>query len=135
MTNDFINCLTDEINVIQDLPLKAKIGFIGFHESLRVYPLSGGKEVTRWMNGDCEMKLPYAIGIKTKNQTVASDTMWKIHAWLSDFDISIPSNNDSYEFEGLEVSTPSLREVEKDGWYIYLLDVTANLIIKKTEES
>ena len=131
---DFIERLVDELNRLNVFTAPAKAGFITTRECLRVYPLPGGKEITTWMDGSKEMELPFEVAIKTKNNALANSTLWEVYQSLENDGLEIPSLNGSYEFEELKLSTPSLNDVDKEGWYIYLLDLTATLIIKNKQE-
>lgn len=134
ITNDFSRRFVDEINTIPNLIPQAKVGFIAKYECLRVYPTFGGKDVNEWMDGSREVELPYQIAIKNKHSGRASELLWLIYEKLTDRNLEIPSKNNSYEFVGLEVATPSLNDVDKEGWYIYLLDFTATIIIENKME-
>lgn len=127
MKNDFLERLANEIDTIDGVNMTSNIGSLGMGEGLSVYALPGGEVVGGDMSGARDVKLPFEIAIKSKSQSTSNDTLWLINQGLGSIDIDIPSANDSYEFESLEVGTPFLNEEDDQGYFLYLLDVTANI--------
>lgn len=130
MTNDFIERLVDTINSIEGLGIVAKADYLTEKESLGVYALPGGSTIQEFMDGEKEVQLNYEIAIKTKKQQLAHNSMWLIGNKLGEFGLSIDSENGSYEFESVTAEAPSLNDRDDQGWYIYLLDIKANIITK-----
>ncbi len=94
-----------------------------------LYPLPGGKVERVYMDGSRDVTLIFEIAVKVKNQQVASECLWEINKALSEFDLVLPSQNNSYIFNNLTTTQPSLNERDEQGFYIYLQDITANLTI------
>ncbi|MEN4254342.1 capsid protein, partial [Streptococcus pyogenes] len=46
------------------------------------------------------------------------------------FDLKLPSLNNSYTFTSLDVEKPFLNDLSDQGFYIYVLDITAHLEIE-----
>lgn len=131
MNNDFISRLADKINSIDSLPFNASKGYLSAKEGISVYPLPGGRVVIEDMAGNKDVELPFEIAVKSKRQEIANDTLWLINDELSDFNLNIPSQNDSYEFSSLEVEKPFLQDMDEQGFFVYMLDVKASIRIKK----
>lgn len=131
MKNDFIERLADKVNSIADLGLTAKLDYLSDDESLVIYSMPGGNVEQTYMDGARDVSLPFEIAIKTKRQHLANDTLWVINDELSDFDIQISSANDSYEFGSLDVAKPFLNDQDEQGYYVYMLDVTAHITVQK----
>ena len=131
MKNDFIERLADKVNSIADLGLTAKLDYLSDDESLVIYSMPGGNVEQTYMDGARDVSLPFEIAIKTKRQQLANDTLWVINDELSDFDIQISSANDSYEFGSLDVAKPFLNDQDEQGYYVYMLDVTAHITVQK----
>ena len=87
------------------------------------------------MDGSKDVNLIFEIAIKTKDQQKASECLWEINKELSEFDLDLPSKNDSYIFNDLTVTAPTLNERDGQGYYIYLQDITANLTILNKKEN
>ena len=128
---DFISRLADSVNSIDGLPFKAKTDYITETDSLGIYALPGGRTIQSDMLGNRDIERIFEIVIKTKDNQLASQTLELIYDHLSQDDIQITSTNDSYEFEKLALTEPSLNDRDEDGYYIVLLDVTATLYIEK----
>lgn len=127
MKNDFLERLSDTIDKIDGVNMTSVVGSLGMGESLSVYALPGGEVVGGDMSGARDVRLPFEIAIKSKSQQVANDTLWLINQGLGSIDIDIPSSNESYEFESLAVGTPFLNEEDERGYFLYLLNITANI--------
>ena len=126
--NDFNVVLRDFINTL-GLPLACELDFLSELDSLVLYPLPGGKVERVYMDGSRDVSLIFEIAVKVKNQVTASECLWEINKSLSEFDLVLPSQNNSYIFNNLTTTQPSLNERDEQGFYIYLQDITANLTI------
>ena len=126
--NDFNVVLRDFINTL-GLPLACELDFLSELDSLVLYPLPGGKVERVYMDGSRDVTLIFEIAVKVKNQQVARECLWEINKALSEFDLDLPSQNNSYIFNNLTTTQPSLNERDEQGFYIYLQDITANLTI------
>lgn len=126
--NDFNVVLRDFINTL-GLPLACELDFLSELDSLVLYPLPGGKVERVYMDGSRDVSLIFEIAVKVKNQVTASECLWEINKALSEFDLALPSQNNSYIFNNLTTTQPSLNERDEQGFYIYLQDITANLTI------
>lgn len=126
--NDFNVVLRDFINTL-GLPLVCELDFLSELDSLVLYPLPGGKVERVYMDGSRDVSLIFEIAVKVKNQVTASECLWEINKALSEFDLALPSQNNSYIFNNLTTTQPSLNERDEQGFYIYLQDITANLTI------
>ena len=130
--NDFSEVLLEHIKSVQS-QIPSKHGYLDEHEGLVIYPLPGGNVVDEDMAGTQIVDLPFEIAIKSKDQKLIDNTLWQINAALSKMDLELPSKNGSYEFLGLKVDKPYLNDLDEQGFYIYLLDVTASLEIERKE--
>ena len=124
--NDFSKVLRDHINTL-GLPLPCKLDYLAEREGLVLYPLPGGKVEKEYMNGKQLISLVYEVAIKTTDHEKTSSILWTINHALADFNLELPSKNNSYQFMSFEVSQPFLNDRDEQGFYIYMLDVTAKL--------
>lgn len=124
--NDFAKVLRDHINTLE-LPLPCKLDYLAEREGLVLYPLPGGKVEREYMDGKQLISLIYEVAIKTTDHEKTSSILWTINHALADFNLELPSKNNSYQFMSLEVSQPFLNDRDEQGFYIYMLDVTAKI--------
>lgn len=124
--NDFSEVIRDFINNL-NLPLKCRLDYLSEDEDLVLYPLPGGKLEKEYMDGKQDISLLFEFAIKSQDQAKTSAILWNINQVLSDFSLDLPSNNNSYQFRGLEVAQPFLNDRNEQGFYIYMLDITAKL--------
>jgi hypothetical protein len=130
--NDFSEVLRDFINTL-NLPLTCTLDYLSEKEGLVLYPLPGGKVEDEDMAGTQTVSLPFEIAIKSRDQALNNTILWQINAALSKIDLDLPSKNQSYNFLSLAVDKPYLNDLDEQGFYIYLLDVTASLEIEREE--
>lgn len=128
--NDFAEVLLHFINQL-NLPLVARLDYLNEQDDLVIYSMPGGKVEEEDMAGNQVVSLPFEIAIKSKNQELTNGTLWQINKSLSAFDLELPSENGSYQYQSLSVETPSLNDINEQGYYIYLLDITARLEIER----
>ncbi|HGI2547743.1 TPA: minor capsid protein [Streptococcus agalactiae] len=124
--NDFSEVLRDFINTLS-LPLTCRLDYLSEVEGLVLYPLPGGKVEKEYMNGKQDISLVFEVAIKTTDHQKTSSILWAINSALADFNLELPSQNNSYQFRGLEVSQPFLNDRDDQGFYVYMLDITTQL--------
>lgn len=124
--NDFSEVLRDFINTL-NLSLTCRLDYLAEKEDLVLYPLPGGKILNEYMDGKQDISLVFEVAIKTLDHQRTSSILWTINHALANFDLELPSKNNSYQFRGLEVSQPFLNDRDDQGFYIYMLDVTAEI--------
>lgn len=124
--NDFSEVLRDFINTL-NLSLTCRLDYLAEKEDLVLYPLPGGKILEEYMDGKQDISLIFEVAIKTLDHQRTSSILWAINHALANFDLELPSKNNSYQFRGLEVSQPFLNDRDDQGFYIYMLDVTAEI--------
>lgn len=124
--NDFSEVLRDFINTL-GLPLTCRLDYLSETESLVLYPLPGGKVEKEYMNGKQDISLVFEVAIKTTDHQKTSSILWAVNSALADFNLELPSQNNSYQFRGLEVSQPFLNDRDDQGFYVYMLDITAKI--------
>lgn len=124
--NDFSEVLRDFINTL-NLSLKCRLDYLSEKEDLVLYPLPGGKILKEYMDGKQDISLVFEVAIKTLDHQRTSSILWTINHALANFELELPSKNNSYQFRGLEVSQPFLNDRDDQGFYIYMLDVTAEI--------
>lgn len=127
---NFQNVLLAHINNIKDLPLKARIDYFeDDKDDLVINTLSGGTIDKEYMDGTREVSLPFEIAVKSKTNVVANDIIWLLNGDLSDFDLDLPSTDNSYTFLSLKVDKPGINGKDEQGYFVYSMQVTAKLEI------
>lgn len=127
---DFIEQLKRVIDGL-GLPIKTRLDYLNEFEDLVIYALPGGRVLEEDLAGTQTVQLPFEIAIKSRDQSLNNSILWKINSALSALNVEIPSGNGSYTFLSLSVETPSLNGLDEQGFYIYLLDVTATIEIER----
>ena len=131
---DFIERLCDKVNAIQGLPIKCKIGYLGADESFVVYPLPGSQVTAEYMNGTIEQQLNFEFAMKSKSQKKIHDTLWMVQNELENLK-ELKSHDGSFEFERLTITNkPFINQIDEQGWFVFLLDVQANITVFKEVE-
>ena len=122
--------LLAHINNIKDIPLKARIDPPpDDKDDLVINALSGGTIDKEYMDGTREVSLPFEIAVKSKTNVVANDIIWLLNGDLSDFDLDLPSTDNSYTFLSLKVDKPGINGKDEQGYFIYSMQVIAKLEI------
>lgn len=122
--------LLAHINNIKDIPLKARIDYFeDDKDDLVINALSGGTIDKEYMDGTREVSLPFEIAVKSKTNVVANDIIWLLNGDLSDFDLDLPSTDNSYTFLSLKVDKPGINGKDEQGYFIYSMQVIAKLEI------
>ncbi|MGT2969119.1 minor capsid protein [Streptococcus azizii] len=127
---NFQKVLLAHINNIKDLPLKARLDYFeDDKDDLVINALSGGIIDKEYMDGIREVSLPFEIAVKSKKNAVANDIIWLLNGNLSDFDLDLPSTDNSYTFLSLKVDKPGINGKDEQGYFIYSMQVIAKLEI------
>lgn len=131
---DFLDRLQDKVNSLPGLPITLMQGFLGTDESFVVYPLPGGRTVTEYMDGTKDRVLNFEFAMKSKQQSVINPTLWMVQNVLDDLE-ELDSEDGSFEFEDLTITnTPFINQIDEQGWFVFLLDVQANITVFKEEK-
>lgn len=127
MELDFLTKLNQKINSL-GLYAKSTIGLLGPDESLSIMVMPGGAE-TVYMDGTRDKDYQVQINAKSKNQMNCFNALTYIYQTLENLP-DIPSGNGSYEFQKIETkSFPSLLEQDEQGYFIYVLSISAKITI------
>lgn len=127
MELDFLTKLNQKINSL-GLYTKSTIGLLGPDESLSIMAMPGGAE-TVYMDGTRDKDYQVQINAKSKNQMNCFNALTYIYQTLENLS-DLPSGNGSYEFQKIETkSLPSLLEQDEQGYFIYVLSISAKITI------
>lgn len=130
---DFLDRLQDEVNSLPGLPALLNQGYLGTNESFVVYSLPGGRTVTEYMDGTRDRILNYEFAMKSKSYKKIHDTLWMVQNALDELE-ELESEDGSFEFEELIITnTPFINNADDQGWFVFLLNVQANITVFKEE--
>lgn len=124
---NFQRVLLTHINNIPGLILKGRIDYFKREgDDLVVNALSGSID-KEYMDGTREVSLTFEIAIRSKSNQFANDVIWLINGNLSDFEIDLPSTDDSYIFLSLDVEKPGINGKDEQGYFIYTMQLAARI--------
>ncbi|HFH7281600.1 TPA: minor capsid protein [Streptococcus agalactiae] len=127
---NFQKVLLDHINAIPDLGLHARLDYFKDDvDDLVLNSIPGGTIDKEYFDGTREVSLPFEIAVKSKSNQFASDIIWLINGDLSEFDIELPSTDQSYNFMSLEVEKPGINGQDEQKFFVYTLQLKAKIEI------
>lgn len=127
---NFQKVLLDHINAIPDLGLHARLDYFKDDvDDLVVNSIPGGTIDKEYYDGTREVSLPFEIAVKSKSNQMASDIIWLINGNLSEFDLELPSTDNSYTFMSLDVGKPGINGQDEQKFFVYTLQLTAKIEI------
>ncbi|WP_333813793.1 phage tail terminator protein [Muricomes intestini] len=122
---NFIETITDKINIDLDLPMRIKKGYLDVGESLVMYPLPGGQKVREYMDGAKDISLNYEIAMKSQDPELLGGSLWQI----SDFIENLSNlESDEFVFNSIQITNkPYITEAGDQNWLVFLLDFEAKI--------
>lgn len=136
MELDFLMELKEYINAQKlasstlNNPLTSVIGLLLADESMSIMAMPGGAE-TVYMDGSRDKAYQVQINIKSKRQDVAMNALNTIAKKLENLEL-LPSGNGSYDFQQIKVtSNPSFLQQDEQGFFVWVLSISAELTISK----
>ena len=136
MVLDFLLKLNQYINAQKlasstlNKPLTSVIGLLLADESMSIMAMPGGAE-TVYMDGSRDKAYQVQINIKSKRQDVAMNALNAIAKKLENLEL-LPSGNGSYDFQQIKVtSNPSFLQQDEQGFFVWVLSISAELTISK----
>ncbi|GAB3801636.1 phage tail terminator protein [Virgibacillus kimchii] len=130
---DFMQRLTERVNQIPNLPIQCQMGYLGTGESFVVYPLPGSRVVSEYMDGTSDQQLNYEFAMKSQLQSKIHPTLWLVQNELEALK-ELNSQDGSFDFENLIITNkPYINQLDDQGWFVFLLDVQANITVFKEE--
>ena len=127
---NFQKVLLDHINAIPDLGFHARLDYFKDDvDDLVLNSIPGGTIDKEYFDGTREISLPFEIAVKSKSNQTASDIIWLINGDLSEFDLELPSTDQSYNFMSLEVGKPGINGQDEQKFFVYTLQLKAKIEI------
>lgn len=126
---DFMGNLNNEINSL-GLYAPSTIGLLKKDESISIMAMPGGAE-TEYMDGTRDKDYQIQVNAKSQNQLNCYNALNYIYQTLENLQ-ELPSQNGSYEFNKITTtSLPSLLHQDEQGFWVYVLSLSAKITIYK----
>ncbi|RMI79785.1 minor capsid protein [Streptococcus iniae] len=127
---NFQNVLLDYINAIPNIGFRARLDYFKDDvDDLVLNSIPGGTIDKEYFDGVREVSLLFEIAVKSKSNQLASDVIWLINGALSEFDIDLPSTDNSYMFMSLDVGKPGINGQDEQKFFVYTLQLKAKIEI------
>jgi len=127
---NFIYTLVDYIDKLE-LEYPVKIGIFDDEPSLMVKPVNGSEVIHEYMNGMADIRLPFEVSMKSKDQEVAFNVLNEVLEHLKGLGKFL--NDESNEKEAillnLETDHVPVFQASEDGYFYYTSKLTADLTI------
>lgn len=131
---DFIERITEEINKGAGLPIKLRTGYLGANESLVIYSLPGSTVSQVYMDESKDVNLNYEIAMNSKDGEKINKTLWLTSDFLDKLKV-LASKDKNFKFNHLTItSKPFINDYNDQGWFVFLLNFTANITIFEEEQ-
>ncbi len=129
MELDFLIRLNQKINTL-GLFAHSSVGLLDKDESLSIMAMPGGAE-TEYMDGSRDKDYQVQVNAKSRNQLNCLNALTIIYQALERLE-ELPSQNGSYDFNKITTpSLPSLVQQDEEGFFIYVLSISAKITIYK----
>ncbi len=114
---DFLERLTDRVNLIPNLPKNCEMGYLDVGESFVVYPLPGSRVIREYMDGVKEQQLNFEFAMRSQSQATINQTLWLVQNELENLN-DIASGNESFEFIDLIITNkPYINQADDRGFF------------------
>ncbi len=121
--------LKDKINSL-GLYARCTVGLLSPSESLSIMAMPGGAE-TVYYDGSRDKDYQVQVNAKSKNQMNCFNALTNVYQALENLE-ELPSDNGSYDFQSIITpSLPSLLTQDEQGYWIYVLSVSAKITISQ----
>lgn len=115
---DFLERLTDRVNLIPNLPKNCEMGYLDVGESFVVYPLPGSRVIREYMDGVKEQQLNFEFAMRSQSQATINQTLWLVQNELENLN-DIASGNESFEFIDLIITNkPYINQADDRGFFL-----------------
>lgn len=127
VTIDFLERLTEKINLELNLPLRLTMGYLQAEDSLVIYSLPGGRTIEEYFDGTKTKQLNYEIAMKHRSSQMIEATLWELQSFIDDI-TDVPSEH--YQFNGMEITNvPFINQFDEQNYFVFLLNIQTELTI------
>ena len=125
---NFIYTLVDYINQLE-LEYPVKVGIFDDEPSLMVRPVTGSEVIHEYMNGMMDIRLPFEISIKSKDQEIAFNVLNEVMNHIKDIGKFLSDESKEHILLNLEMDQIPVFQANEDGYFYYTSKLTADLTI------
>jgi len=125
---NFIYTLVDYINQLE-LEYPVKVGIFDDEPSLMVRPVTGSEVIHEYMNGMIDIRLPFEISIKSKDQEVAFNILNEVMNHIKDIGKFLNDESKEHILLNLEMDQIPVFQANEDGYFYYTSKLTADLTV------
>jgi len=125
---NFIYTLVDYINQLE-LDFPVRIGIFDDDKSLVVKPIEGSVVVHEYMNGMMDIRLPFVIGIKSKNQEEAFNVLSDVINHIRNISDFLNSEGEGCILLRMMINQIPVFESNEDGYFYYSSKLTVDLTV------
>lgn len=127
--NQYINAQR-LIGTVDSKPLTSQIGLLAADESMSIMAMPGGAQVV-FFDGTRDKAYQVQINVKSKRQDVCMNALNVLSKSLENLD-DLPSSNNSYEFKEIKITSfPSFLHQDEQGFFVWVLSISAEITIFK----
>ena len=125
---NFIYTLVDYIDKLE-LEYPVKVGIFDENPSLMVRPVTGSEVIHEYMNGMTDIRLPFEVSIKSKDQEVAFNVLNEVMNHIRDIGKFLNDEKDGNELIllNLELDQIPVFGASEDGYFYYTSKLTVDL--------
>lgn len=125
---DLMERICEELNTIDGLPSRVRMGYMQPDDNIGLYPLPGSSTIEEDWSGNQTRRMNYEVAIRTKNQQLANSCMWQLSSHLESV-TDVSSKDNSYEFNDIQqTGLPSISEQDDQGYSVYMLDFYVEIV-------
>ncbi|MED1607754.1 hypothetical protein MKX67_08950 [Cytobacillus sp. FSL W7-1323] len=129
MTMDFLDRLIDLLDIQNYYaPVVSPVTVNGNSIAVTTLPT---RNYHYYMDGSFNQGYAFQVSAKHEKQMLAYNTIQEISQLMGKRGLIIPSQNDSYDFEGMEITTSPNLLMQDEKYYIFAATFNANLLVYK----
>jgi len=126
---NFIYTLVDYIKQLE-LNYPVRMGLFDDEASLVVRPIVGSEVIHEYMNGMMDIRLPFEIMIKSKNQEEAFSVLSDVMNHLQTMDGFLSEESKAYLLLGMVIDQiPASPSNDEEGYFYYTSKLTVDLTV------
>jgi len=125
---NFIYTLVDYIKELE-LDYPVRVGIFDDEASLIVKPVEGSQVIHEYMNGMMDIRLPFEISIKSKNQEEAFNVLSRVMDHVKNIDEFLKRESKEQVLLNLETDQIPVFQDNVDNYFYYTSKLTVDLTV------
>jgi len=125
---NFMHTLVAYINQLE-LDYPVRIGIFGDDASLMVRPIEGSEVIHEYMNGMMDIRLPFTISVKSKNQEEAFNVLNDVMSHMRNIGDFLNSESEEQILLNMVMDQIPVFESNEDGYFYYSSKLTVDLTV------